>query len=80
MTDFSSGSGAHGSLPPLLADAGRLGRAIEAGAVALWEWHIAEDMMRISPRLAELLGLAPPFSPFRRAVSSPWSCQTTSRC
>jgi two-component sensor histidine kinase len=64
MTDFSSGSGARGSLPPLLADAGRLGRAIEAGAVALWEWHIAEDMMRISPRLAELLGLAPPLLAF----------------
>lgn len=63
MIDFSSGSGARGSLPPLLADAKRLGRAIEAGAVALWG-HIAEDMMQASPRLAELLGLVPPLPAF----------------
>ena len=44
----------------MLADAERLGRAVEAGSVALWEWHIAEDVMQISPRLAELLGLVPP--------------------
>jgi two-component sensor histidine kinase len=59
MIDFSSASEALGPLPPLLADAARLGRAIEAGGVALWEWHIAPDMMQVSPRLAELLGLAP---------------------
>ena len=64
MIDFSSVSGARGSLPPLLADAERLGRAIEAGSVALWEWHIAEDTMQVSPRLAELLGLAPPLLAF----------------
>jgi two-component sensor histidine kinase len=63
MIDFSSASGARGSLP-LLADAERLGRAIEAGAVALWEWHIPEDMMQVSPRLAEQLGLVPPLLAF----------------
>ncbi len=60
MIDFSSASRA--PLPHLLADAGRLGRAIEAGGVALWEWHIAEDVMQVSPKLAELLGLAPPLA------------------
>ena len=80
MIDFSSATGVSRPLPPLLADAERLGRAIEAGGVALWEWHIAEDMMQVSPRLAELLGLAPPFSPSRQAASSPWSSQTTWRC
>jgi two-component sensor histidine kinase len=51
-------------LPPLLADAGRLGRAIEAGGAALWEWHIAEDEMQVTPKLAELLGLFPPLFAF----------------
>jgi len=37
MIDFSSAPGARGPLPPLLADAARLGRAIEAGGVGLRE-------------------------------------------
>ncbi len=64
MSDFSSASGAGCSLPPLLADAERLGRAIEAGGAALWEWHIAVDVMQVTPKLAELLGLVPPLLAF----------------
>jgi two-component sensor histidine kinase len=64
MTDFSSASGVGCPLPPLLADAGRLGRAIEAGGAALWEWHSAIDLMQVTPKLAELLGLFPPLFAF----------------
>ena len=64
MDDSHSAPGPRTTLPPLLADAQRLGRAIEAGGAALWEWHSAEDRMQVSPRFAELLGLAPPLLAF----------------
>lgn len=64
MIDFSSVPGSRGPLPPLLDDAERLGRAIEAGGAALWELHIAEDVMQVSPKLAALLGLLPPLLAF----------------
>ncbi len=60
MSDSGSAKGAPPSRPPLLADARRLGRAIEAGGVALWEWQLGEDLMQVSPKLADLLGLSPP--------------------
>ena len=64
MSENDDGSRARGALPALFADAKRLGRAIEAGGAALWEWHIADGRMQVSPRFAELLGLDPPLIAF----------------
>src|ERR1044071_4230900 len=57
MNEPSSAPGNSPSRAPLLADVDRLGRAIEAGGVALWEWHVGEDLMQVTPALAETLGL-----------------------
>ena len=59
MIDNSSPSRAPGGVPPFLADAERLGRAVEAGGAAVWEWHITEEVTHINQRLADLLGLTP---------------------
>lgn len=64
MIDVSGTSGARVVPPTLFGDAKRLGRAIEAGGAALWEWHIADGTMQVSPRFAELLWLDPPLVAF----------------
>jgi two-component sensor histidine kinase len=64
MIDTSSASGPRGSLPPMVADAQRLGRAVEAGGAAIWEWRIAEEAMHVNTGMAVLLGLEPPLPAF----------------
>jgi len=64
MTESSNGSGLRARALSPLADAERLGRAVEAGGAALWEWRITEEVSHINRRLADLLGLAPPILTF----------------
>lgn len=61
MIEINNGSGFRSGGISLLADAERLGRAVEAGGAAVWEWRIiAEEVIHVNRRLADLFGLAPP--------------------
>ena len=47
------------SAPVSLSDPERLRRALSAGRVGAWEWHLSDDMIHVDAIVLSLLGLAP---------------------
>lgn len=65
MLKASSDPGHPAGVNLLLADPGRLVRAVEAAGAGLWEWDLGRNVIHVTSSLAALLGLAP------RAVQVP---------
>jgi len=62
MTKTNNGPGQNAGANFLMSDPGQLIRAVEAAGAGLWEWDLDNDIIKVSTRLAALLGLPPEVS------------------
>lgn len=59
MSNAIAGPGQPAGANLLFADPGRLVLAVEAAGAGLWEWDLRRNVVQLSTRFAELLGLPP---------------------